>query len=162
MHPDLLDTAIKLLLTVNTDAPSQSDLRRSVSTAYYSMFHFVAQSCSFSLASGSAKQLKRAENQVARSLDHRDIVSACAFALDIANGFPSEIKEFSSAFRDLNRCRSRADYDSTADGDFSLPYALSKVSDAETAIRRFQSAHPDDQRAFAILCAVKPPRGERR
>ena len=87
---------------------------------------------------------------------------ACAFALESKNGFPGEIVDFSVVFRNLNKNRSKADYDSTASGDFSIPHALLIVSDAESAIRQFQSAHPDDQRAFAILCAVKPPRGERR
>ena len=162
MQSELLNSAIKLLLTVGSDHPSQGDCRRAVSTAYYALFHFISENSASILSGGKSKRLSRAKTQVYRSLDHRDMILACTCVKGPGREFPAEIVSFAEAFLLLNESRSSADYDPSVNGNFSVPHAFSKISDAETAIRRFQSAHPDDQRAFAILCAVKPPRGERR
>jgi uncharacterized protein (UPF0332 family) len=38
LHDELLDTA-RFLLRRNQNRPTQADLRRSISTAYYALFH---------------------------------------------------------------------------------------------------------------------------
>ena len=88
MHAELIDTALKLACWVDGRAPTQADLRRAISTAYYAIFQFTAQTSAALLAGGKDRQMKRAETQVRRSLAHRDIITACGLAAAPSMGFP--------------------------------------------------------------------------
>lgn len=44
LHDELLDVA-RYLLRRNQSRPTQADLRRSVSTAYYALFHRLIDDC---------------------------------------------------------------------------------------------------------------------
>ena len=53
MHADLLDSAVKLACSGGDGTPpTQADLRRAQSTAYYAVFHFVVEQCADLLHNG--------------------------------------------------------------------------------------------------------------
>ena len=97
---------------VNT---TQSDLRRAVSTAYYALFHLLAEDCCRRWLGGSAA----AETGLQRALDHGPMKqSSMQFkaphwrdwhgSLQVV---PPEIRRVAQAFIDLQEDRQLADYD---------------------------------------------------
>jgi hypothetical protein len=136
-------------------APSQAELKRAVSTAYYAMFRYVSQNCADEIAGGGMKPLSRAAAQVYRSLDHRDITAACEKARNARFGFPKEIFDFAVLFLEMHKSRQKADYDPVS--IFVPQQVQSKISNIEDAFREHAIASRDDRRAFAILVAVKAP-----
>ena len=155
MHHELIDTALKLACHVDHLAPTQCDLRRAMSTAYYAIFHFTATSCAKLLAGGQNKSMQRAEAQVFRSLDHKDIQSACALAMKPEMNFPQPIRDYARVCSNSYKSRLIADYDSEPSFVFSEEQVLNRLGEVEDAIKRFSSADADDRRAFAVLLAVK-------
>jgi uncharacterized protein (UPF0332 family) len=99
-HDDLLEQAVHLAGRDRT-RPKQANLRRAVSTAYYSLFHLlVSEAVSY-------WRLKRQRSILARSFDHRKMKGVC-------NGCRAkavEIKGVADAFVDLQQSRHLADYD---------------------------------------------------
>jgi hypothetical protein len=155
VHRDLLESARGSIRPSDGSIPTQSDLKRAVSTVYYALFHYIAQDCADALAGGGAKTLSRTAAQVYRSLDHRDIASACSKAQQLSFGFPKEVVELARNFDETLKARHRADYDPSS--SFVLPQVETKLRDVETAIAAHAAADRDDRRAFAILIAVKAP-----
>ena len=64
---DLLAQA-KLLATKEKSRPKQASLRRSVSAAYYALFHLLVEAAARRLVSGTDRQPLR--NCLARAFDH--------------------------------------------------------------------------------------------
>ena len=155
MHRDLLASAWSSVRPTGGQTPTQTDLKRAISTGYYALFHFISQGCADELAGGGAKPLSRAAAQVYRSLDHRDIAAACDKARSSSIGFPKEITELARVFDDMIRARQRADYDPAS--TFVLLQVEDKLREVETVISGHGAADKDDRRAFAILVAVKSP-----
>ena len=58
VHADLLSTARKLLCPIDGNEPSNTDLRRAVSTAYYAVFHHLSRACSELLVKSEDKLLR--------------------------------------------------------------------------------------------------------
>ncbi len=125
------------------------------------MFHHVSDICSNLLVGDGSSGLRRARLQVYRSLDHKQVLDACQKAKIPDTDFPKPIADYSALFLNAYKSRCKADYDPTSDGDFNLPQALHKIGEAEEAIRRFESAELGHRRAFAVLVAVKRPKGDR-
>jgi uncharacterized protein (UPF0332 family) len=97
------------LVNLRSGRPKQGHLRRSISSAYYAMFHALARCCADLLIGGpGSKRSKPAWSQVYRALDHGTAKSACANETMIAK-FPREIQEFSRAFVELQLKRHEAD-----------------------------------------------------
>jgi uncharacterized protein (UPF0332 family) len=155
VHAELLRTARKLVDCEKSAQPSICDLRRSVSTAYYALFHFVAQSCVETLLQDAGKALTRARQQAYRSLDHRDITTACKMTRGQDYGSPKQIRDFASVFLRMNKFRERADYDSSTEGEFQINQVLALVGECETVICEFGDADIDDRRAFAVQVCLK-------
>ena len=161
MHIDLLATALELLCPASEALPTRSAIRRSVSTTYYAMFHHISRRSADLLAVGRNKILSRAQMQVYRSIDHRDIVAACITTRQPGLDFPKSVVDYSAVFLNLHRSRASADYDPTTSGDFHPMQAFNKIAEAEDAIRRFDATAEDDRKAFAVLIAVKRARNDR-
>ena len=155
MHSELLKTAQRWVSPNDGSTPSDGDLRRVVSTAYYALFHYISRSCADELTAGDVNQLSRAATQIYRSLDHRDIVVACEKARMPSFGFPKDLRRFADIFLGLQKSRHKADYDPLS--VFTRQQVEQKVRDAEAAIARHAAAARHDRRAFAILVAVKAP-----
>jgi hypothetical protein len=159
VHADLLDSAVKLACSDNGGtSPTQSDLRRALSTTYYAAFHFVIAQCADLLTCDPGGQnLDRAWRQVYRSIKHSDVRNACNAAADAAYGFPAEIQAFAVLYPNMRRLREEADYDPKPNRVFNPQHILAKISEVDFAIQQFDQAEEMHRRAFAILVAVKRP-----
>jgi uncharacterized protein (UPF0332 family) len=149
---DLLETAHDLV-NLRSGRPKQGHLRRSISSAYYAMFHALARCCADLLIGGpGSKRSKPAWSQVYRALDHGTAKSACANETMIAK-FPREIQEFSRAFVELQLKRHEADYD--PDATMYKSAALANIAIVETVIKEFLNVPPKHRRAFAAWVMFK-------
>ncbi len=157
MHADLLDSAVKLACSdTGGRPPTQADLRRALSTAYYAAFHFVMIQCADLLTCDpGGRNLGRAWRQVYRSIKHADVRNACIVAADASYGFPAEIREFAVLYPNMRRLREEADYDPEVTQVFNSQHVMAKISDVDFAIRQFSQVSEAHRRAFAILVAVK-------
>lgn len=149
---DLLKTA-ECLLAGTTGAPSQANLRRAISTAYYALFHHLAKSGA-DLFVGATKVVRSrgAWRQTYRALEHRAAKNACNDGPTLVL-FPQPIADYAYAFRTMQEKRHNADYD---------PYVRLTKSEvkADIAIVRgvisgFDSCSNKDRRAFVAFVLFK-------
>jgi hypothetical protein len=153
---ELLATAKRLAEPQSPAVPSQADLRRAVSTAYYALFRDISECCAEQLLAGCTKPLSRARDQITSSLDHRDVESACQRVKLTSSGFPKDIRDIANTFLELRKSRELADYAWDRRHDFVVPHVLSKIKACEDAMDLLSSGRgPDDFRAFAVLICVK-------
>lgn len=101
-HDDLLDQAFHLA-RLDRNRPRQANLRRSVSTAYYALFHLlVSEAVSY-------WRLERHRAMLARSFEHGRMKRVC-------NNCPQQntgLRSVAEAFVELQQARHSADYDSS-------------------------------------------------
>ena len=121
---------------------------RAISTAYYAMFHCLANCCADTLVGGSGSDRSDpAWRQTYRALEHGTIRQRFGRSVIISR-FPIEIQDFAKKFVDMQEKRHKADYDPEA--------AFSKLTvrrDLELVKRRiemFNQAPLKDRRAFAV------------
>ena len=134
--------------------PTDTELRRAVSSVYYAMFHAVCRCCAEAMvgvnpATPLAQQIWE---QTYRAPDHTQVKKRCNNAAELGK-FTLEIKEFGELFVDLQRQRHEADYDPAA--IFSSSGVLQSITEAENAIRRFENASPSDLQHFAVYLLTK-------
>ena len=128
--------------------PLETSLRRAVSTAYYGLFHCLAESCADTMVGGAGANRSRAAwLRVYRGLQHRSARNRCLETNVIAN-FPVEIRDFAQKFADMQPLRNIADYD--PDAEFSRKDVILHINESEDVILRFPSAPIPDRRAFAV------------
>lgn len=115
---DLIEQALHLARR-ERHKPRQASLRRSVSSAYYALFHLIVGEAAGLLARGTSRRHLR--HVLARSLDHADIRHAASSFL---SGSPPrafraafeyesvsrELKSVAGTFADLMERRHEADY----------------------------------------------------
>ena len=151
MNPhDLLRAAYQLALEPSVGRPRQANLRRAISTAYYALFHAMANSCADMLA-GSTRAIRsqRAWRQTYRALEHGHAKNQC-MNQSVMNRFPPEIQGFGEAFADMQRLRHTSDYDPDPEESFTRAGVLQRIEVSEQAIHEFESTAVNDRRAFAI------------
>ena len=145
---NLIQAARDLAESADVDDPHNSHFRRAVSTAYYALFHCLAESSANLLAGEDpANRSRRAWRQTYRALNHgavRNRRNRREFKTD----FPQEIQDFAKVFVESQARRNRADYDPTE--LFSKLDAQSAIDDAEGAINDFMSIESGDRRNFAL------------
>ena len=128
--------------------PSEANLRRAVSTAYYAVFHALCQSFADSLAGPAPGPLAREHWVNAyRTLDHRQVKNKLSNQRGMAN-FSGQIRSFADKFVDLQDQRHSADYDPEA--SFNPQEVQQVVNDAEDAIALFGAASEDERRLLAV------------
>lgn len=132
--------------------PTQADLRRAVSTAYYALFH-----C---LAGGGADLIIGANRspawyQVYRALEHGRARNACLQKRAMQR-FPPEIQDFADVFVDLQKARHQADY--APEGRYDEQDVLKTIDVAGNAIARFEQVDVRNRREFAthVLFPQRP------
>ena len=155
---DLLRTATLLAHYVDPGdpygIPSEANLRRAVSTAYYAIFHALSQSFADSLVGPvTAPSARELWVNAYRTLDHRQVRNK----LDnggLMAGFSGPIRRFAITFVDLQGQRHSADYD--PDASFNPHEVQQLVSDTQDAIAQFSAASQDERRLLsAYLVAVR-------
>lgn len=146
MIDDLLSLADRLA-KASPKRPRQADLRRSISTAYYALFHALAKSGA-ELLVGKTKAFRseKAWQQMYRALDHGRAKSASEAARNL--GFPQGLKDCADSFVELQKARHDADYDPLHRP--TRPEALQAVVRARDAISKLRTAPLKHRRAFAV------------
>ena len=133
--------------------PRQADLARAISTAYYAVFHALANCCADRLAGASPSSgSRRAWRQTYTSLEHRFARNRCENR-DVIRRFPEDIQLFAESFAALQRRREVADYEPNA--DHSRYRVLRLAREARQAVQRLASADARDRRAFALYVLLR-------
>ena len=150
MNPrDLIETARRLVQTGATQ-PTQADLCRAVSTAYYALFHCQA-AAGANLITGSSSHGPE-WHQVYRALEHGKTRSACQ-QQEVMRTLPMGILAFAEVFVDLQKVRHQADY--AHGGQYSKLRVLAMVDAAKDTIDQFEQADAGHQRSFAVHVLFK-------
>ena len=129
LHDDLLDLALRLVtpppvplapvagslpappaVNIAVPPPTEAELRRGISTAYYALFHLLVDSAT---TRGVATVALRAH--VARNFEHGNMKKVCAKYTGLATDkagqpVPVEILRIADAFVQLQEARHKADY----------------------------------------------------
>lgn len=109
---ELFDTA-RYLLRRNQNRPTQADLRRSVSTAYYALFHRLIDDAVSRLAEKIDQR-----NVIARAFEHAEMKETCRRVLQPPKDaplfagvdVPDELREVANLFVKFQADRHDADY----------------------------------------------------
>ena len=155
MNPEhLLDIADDLAQgSGRLGRPRQAQLARAVSTAYYALFHALANCCADSLAGASPSSgSRRAWRQTYTSLEHRLTRNRCENR-DVIRRFPEDIRVFAMSFATLQRRREVADYEPNA--VHSRYHVASLVDEARQAVLHLENADARDRRAFALYVLLR-------
>jgi hypothetical protein len=165
LHDDLLKLA-RELVDRNQGSPVEAELRRAVSTAYYSLFHLLVHEATARLVSVAALRPR-----IARAFDHRIMRLVCQeYAALAANSagqlvttagqvVPPEIRDIASEFVILQQARHEADYDTGATIIHSR--ADTNVMRAELAFADWATVQNDPAAASflaELLCRGIPKR----
>ena len=133
MYADHLLEQAELLLTVDRTRPRQANLRRSVSSAYYALFHvLIDAACRQTLGTAASRSALR--QVMARGFEHAAMKDASrSFAAGrlrewmrhVLEPFPIplELVVVAGTFATLQRQRHRADY------DLSRPFSRDEVGE---------------------------------
>ena len=149
MNPrDLIETA-RGLTELSPRRPTQANLRRAVSTAYYAVFHCLAGAIADMLM---GKGRNEAWHQVYRALEHASARNACR-NMEVVRGFPPGIQGFADRFVVLQEARHRADY--ALDGRYYKLEVIELIDLAETAIALLEEADARHRRSFAAHVLFK-------
>ena len=145
----LIETARRLAQS-GVAQPTQADLRRAVSTAYYALFHCLAGTAADLLTGASPGSPEW--HQVYRALEHGKARSACQ-QQGVMRAFPMEIRDFADTFIDLQKARQQADY--AHEGEYSKRAVLAIINTAEDAIVEFEQTDARHRRSFAVHVLFK-------
>ena len=151
-HKELLLLA-RYILEQNNARPSQTALRRAVSSVYYALFHALARNGA-DLLIGKTRSLrsKHAWRQVYRGLEHNSARSACNNK-EILSKFHPSIQGFGDLFVKMRHARNNADYDPYA--TFTKSSVEAYIVRAEEAIKSFDEMPIKDRRAFCAYVLFK-------
>ncbi len=133
---DLLKQAF-LLLNKESRNPTQASLRRSVSTAFYALFHLLIQEASANWSRADTR------DYLARAFEHRTMKDASTRAenADYEASVPphvvGKLRFVARAFRELQLQRHLADYSNATKWDRTK--ASAKVNQAKTAFNDWKS-----------------------
>ena len=142
---ELIDTCHKLVPTVPARPPSQADMRRAISTAYYALFHTLAVSNAELIAGQPQSNMSSyAWERVYRRLDHGRAQNnlRAVFNLMSQSG-----ENFARTFIDLQDQRQDADYNPNA--RVTRSDTINIIAQAQTAIRDFAQLTHEERRLLA-------------
>lgn len=166
MHQDLLEQA-RALATDSPGKPKQVSLRRSISAAYYALFHFlVSEACRAII--GAQHDQRGYRDALARAFAHSSMKSACSsFAggqlpASVMKPLPrnpqgqyaiaQEIRTIAHTFSELQRRRNLADYDPSE--RFKRSEVLVLIEQVEDVIEDFASLPTSNDRRFFLVCLL--------
>ncbi len=159
---DLLLVARMLSTTTGTAPPTDAQLRRAISTAYYALFHKILRSAAERFA-GSDQDNTPAFSLLYRAFDHRRMKAICESLQAPTLSKPyqnhlrrttvsSHMRDFAVAFTDLRAARVRADYEPS--GQFLSSDASSLIDSAQVAIEAFDQIPPSERADVLALMMV--------
>lgn len=152
VHDALLATAQRLLGT-SGDPPTETDLRRAISTAYYALFHALSRlvvDLAFSQLDPSEPDWVKAY----RGLVHKETKRRCNVINLRAQTFPEPVPRIGADFCKLHEARERADY--VPDAEFTSESATMLVEAARDALRRLAELDSATRHRFAAYLEQQP------
>jgi len=149
MDPLHLIKTAKKLVRGQGGRPPQTDLRRAISTAYYALFHCVANA----YADGLIGTHSKTRNNLAwkysyRSVANSKVAQRCK-RIDLMIQLPLAIQEFAELFIRLQSIRHDADYD--PDVRFLRSEVIRGITHAEKVINDFKKSELPERKAFAAF-----------
>jgi uncharacterized protein (UPF0332 family) len=152
---DFIATA-RILLSSSKGKPTVVSLQRATSTAYYALFHCLAQCCAdLLIGTAGATRSMEAWQQVYRPLDHGYTKGQCKNK-NVMQRFPAGIQDFANCFLALQEKRHSADYDPLA--KFAKSTVEADIDQAEQAIKSFSAVPAADRRAFCAYVLLRDRR----
>lgn len=134
-----------------TKRPTQSEIRRSISSSYYAVFHALARTCANALVGKTpSRRPNKAWIEVYRGLSHGVCQKACSQASKVS--FPDSIHNFADCFQQLQEVRHRADYDPST--KFEKKDAETWFELAQLSITSLRAASNVDKKAFATWVLI--------
>lgn len=160
--PGLTDLIAAARSLIDAEGATPAHVRRSISTAYYAVFHHV-------LSAGATRFLRDGKPDGAafsilyRGFSHGRMRTVCqslsqtrlgqTFARQFQRSAVSDdMRGFANSFLILQDVRHLADYDPLA--EFSSIDARAFIDDAEAAIAAFDRAEPDEQDDVLALMLI--------
>lgn len=142
---ELIDTCYKLSPLAANPPPSQADMRRAISTAYYALFHTLAASNAELIVGQPQSNISSyAWERVYRRLDHGRARNNLRAALNLLS---QTGENFARTFIDLQEQRQEADYNPNA--RFIRSETINIIARAQTAIRDFAQLTQEERRFLA-------------
>jgi hypothetical protein len=149
---DLLATALTLTQAAK-GKPTQANLRRAHSTAYYALFHRLAKEAADGFLGGvKPGKTNAAWRQVYRALAHKQCSEACKKKTTMSK-FPKSIEDFGNTFVTMQAKRESADYDPFV--KLTKSEVIADIQLVEQAIADFNQVAVRDRRAFAAYVLLK-------
>ncbi|MDP6954285.1 MAG: hypothetical protein QGF53_16150 [Alphaproteobacteria bacterium] len=160
----LVAQAELLIDTRDSDPPSQADLRRAISNAYYAVFHAIASQAADAVVGKASRKRPRYE-LVYRSIDHSRLKKICAevkkplpqqklMKYVPKKGFGQHLTALAAAVIDLQERRNLADYDPQYRVEKSD--AIMAISTCRDALERFGKANAAARNSFLYLLLFSP------
>lgn len=145
---DLIAAARLLATHPRRGRPPEANLRRAVSTAYYALFHSLAECCADTIAGRRrANRNSDAWIRVYRRLDHGTARKCFQNKTEIRK-FPAEMQRFANFFSEMQIRRQLADY--APDATFEREEIRQRIAESEDIIIQFENVPTQNRRAFAI------------
>lgn len=148
MIPNDLIAQAESLAKLSRGKPRQANLRRSVSAAYYAVFHALCFSNANAIVGSTAKRPEAAWLQVYRATDHGKAKTRCRLVPMMT--FPMDLKNFANVFISLQEQRHIADYNPESSSHFSKREVLALIGAARAAVDAIARAPLSDRLAFAV------------
>lgn len=130
------------LVPPGPDRPSQSRIRRSISSSYYALFTKLT-------AEFARPYLPSVRAAARRLIEHGKARSVCA-ALEVDIHCDANLREFATRFLLLGLRRQRADYDHTFDPDKSEAY--NAIYQARAGIEYLSRARVENPDQVQMMC----------
>ena len=146
---DLLNIARRLA----AGSPTQTDLRRAISSIYYAVFNAICQSNADTLVGDNPPDRDQsAWRQAYRALDHGYARRRCQ-SVQSDGRFSPAVCELADRFVFFQSRRHQADYD--PDESFTPQEALAAVTQVESIISDFRAVAERERRAFAVFVLMR-------
>lgn len=151
--PEELISLARHILEQGSTKPSQTTLRRAVSTVYYALFHTLSKTGA-DLLVGKTKSFRSepAWRQVYQGLNHGPARKACEQKATMEN-FPQSIRKFGRVFVEMQQARSKADYNPHS--KFSKSVVAEQIARTQEAMKDFSEADVKEQKAFCVHVLFK-------
>lgn len=153
----------RLLAREDGIAPTDAQLRRAVSSAYYAVFHKILRAAAERFA-GPGQEGSGAYGTLYRSFDHAHMSRVCddlqastlrdrVKRMLRRDSVSQQTRDFAGAFPELQEARHQADYDPTV--RFRPSDVGSLIDAAEVAMVAFDLIPPDEQADVLALLMVR-------
>ena len=156
-YPDELLKQAGHLARLDPRRPTQANLRRGVSSAYYAAFHLLTDAAARQFVRGDLRNEREA---VRRSISHDDLRRVCSAPRAWTNGpLPPDLTRVLQRFERLQEARHDADYSLLVPLRRSV--AIQSIADAKELMEAWTRISTTPQ-ARAFLVALVALRGFRR